>query len=332
MVMIVLLLLSSTGLVDGLNIFARIGDKIYETKLENVEKIDLSSHGKLGNTIGNINNGGFAVEGEDYFYYLKDALRLCRSEKDFSNEITMIENASGDGMWHLNIVDDYLVYLKDDLIRYKLADKKKSKVPIQKYMIDLHIKDEWVYFIRLRKSDHAIYRMTLNGENLQMLSDVDTLDIAIFEDKIYYSYKSDGMDYLDTMNLDGTDKTTLAHIKTRDMIIEDEGIYYLSDDFKLSRLNEDGTVDVISNEKISHYCKTDQFFYFTKFGDGEINENMGLYKMNLKGQNILELSDGRLEEGISILGDWILYRSSEDNKYPTLKRVSILTNEIILMD
>ena len=326
------LLLPSTGILDDLNIFAMIGDKIYETKLENVEKLNLSSHGKLGNTIGNINAGGFAVESEEYFYYLKDSLRLCRSDKDFSNEMTIIENASGHGMWHLNIVNNYLVYLKDNLIRYKLDDKKKSIVPIQKYMIDLHIKDEWIYFNRISNSDRGIYRMTLNGENIQMLSDVDSLDITIYEDKIYYSYKSNGMNYLDTMNLDGTDKTTLFHIMTRDMIIEDEGIYYLSDDFMLSRLNRDGTVEILSNEKISHYCKTDQLFYFTKYGDGETNENIGLYKMNLKGQNILQLSDGRLEEGISILGDWILYRSSEDNMYPTLKRVSIFTNEIIKMD
>ncbi|WP_240843634.1 DUF5050 domain-containing protein [Acidaminobacter sp. JC074] len=327
-----MLLLPSTGLLDDWTIFSEVGDKIYETKLENVEKIDISTNGKLGNTLANINTGGFAVESDDYYYYLKDGLILCRSEKDFSNEEIIIENASGHGMWHLNTVDDYLVFLRENLVRYKLVDNKSTELPLQKYMIDLHIKDEWLYFIRLYKSDQAICRMTLNGENLQVLSDVDASDIAISGDKIYYSYEFDGRGYLDTMNLDGTDKTTLSNVKTRDMIIEDDEIFYLSDDFKLSRLNEDGTVDILSNEKISHYCKVDQFFYFTKFGDGKYNENEGLYKMDLKDQNILQLSYGRLEEGISVLGDWVLYRSSDDNMYPTLKRVSILTDEIIPMD
>lgn len=87
-----------------------------------------------------------------------------------------------------DLVGDYLIYMHNGhLVRREVDGKGVSKVPLKKFMVDLHIIDNWVYFIKISKAEGGIYRMSINGENIERLSSDETTDIAVYDSRIYYS-------------------------------------------------------------------------------------------------------------------------------------------------
>lgn len=316
-------------------VFQKFHEKYYDFKIRNVKKLYLSNDKQIGNTEGNINNYGNAVENDKYIFYLKDNIWLCRSDKEFKNEITLVKQESGHGIWHLNIVGDYLFYRQgENLIRRKVDGSEISKVPMMDFTIDTHVIGSWIYFIKVSKNNPGIYKMTINGEKLEKISNVDTYDMALYNEKIYYSFKYDETRYLQCMDLDGKNKKFITNIQTRNMIIENDYIYYVDEkDYKLYKLNlKNKKIQLLVDEKLSKFCKNDRWIYYSKDEKQTFDEGEGLYKIDENGMHMKKINGDREVENISVIGKWTMYMSSEDREYPTLKRISKNSDEIIPMD
>ncbi|TCO69002.1 DUF5050 domain-containing protein [Marinisporobacter balticus] len=328
-------LLHAIGVIKlNVNIFQTFHEKYYDFKIKNVKKLHLSNDKKMGNIEGNINNYGHAVENDEYIFYLKDNLWLYRSDKEFKNGKTLVRQGSGNGICHLNIIGDYLLYMQgDNLIRRKIDGSEVSKVPMMDFTIDPHVIGDWIYFIKVSKNNSGICKMTINGENFKKISNVETYDMALYNGKIYYSFEYDKTRYLNCMDLDGNNKKVIVNVQTRDMIIEDNYIYYVDEkDYKLYKLNlKNKYIQLLVDEKVSKFCKNDIWIYYSKYGKQPLDEGEGLYKIDENGIDMKKINDDRDVENLSVIGKWIMYMSSEDREYPTLKRIS-KNDEIIPMN
>jgi len=58
----------------------------------------------------------------------------------------------------------------------------------------------------------------------------------------------------------------------------------------------------------------------------------GLYKIGLDGTGNTLLYDTRSVRSLSQVGNWIFFASSDDNTYPSQKRLDLQTDEITVMD
>ncbi|MEA4847030.1 MAG: DUF5050 domain-containing protein, partial [Clostridiaceae bacterium] len=190
-----------------------IKQKYYNLLLKQVEQISISDESIQGNMEGNINNYGLAVETNDSIFYIKSISRLYRADKDFNKETGLIEKSGGKGIGRINVVDDWIFFSQDKEVKRMKIDGSDTEIIFRgSYALDLHVIGNWVYFINLGR-DIKICRMDVNGRNLQDLSEKiieDIPDMAIYNNKLYYSYENGETHSLKMMNLDGSEKQVLA--------------------------------------------------------------------------------------------------------------------------
>jgi len=71
-------------------VITNLQSSYHEFKVSDIEKITFNENLKLGNMVNNINNYGGVAENEEYIFYVKNHLQLCRSDQNFGNEIYLI--------------------------------------------------------------------------------------------------------------------------------------------------------------------------------------------------------------------------------------------------
>ena len=306
-----------------------IKQKYYNILLKQVEQISISDESLQGNTESNINNYGLAAETNDFIFYKKSIARLYRADKDFNNETGLIENAGGKGIGRINVADDWVFFIQGEEVKRMKVDGSDTEIIFRGgYALDLHVIGNWIYFINLGR-DIQICRMDVNGRNLQNLSKKvidDIPDMAIYNNKLYYSYEHEETPCLRMMNLDGSEKQVLANIKTRDMVVEDEYIYYIdAGEWSLNRFRiKDKDIEKLSEKKIGKFNKDGKWLFYTIRLPKEPGwQYKGLYRIDDDGSNALVLDgDAYLDQGyIAVTKDWVLYDSINSIKPPVLKRI-----------
>lgn len=190
----------------------------------------------------------------------------------------------------------------------------------------MHVVGNWIYFISI-EDDGKVCRIDVNGQNKQLLSVKDIEDMAVYNGKIYYSYKNKEDGFLEVMNTDGTNKQFLSNIRTRNMIVDEEYIYYLDDAEEiLYRMNlNDNSRERLSDKQILKFIKDDKYIFYTlKNGDNLDWRFKGLYRMNTDGSNVVALdSEIYLDEvGMAATKDFVFYVSTNGKDQPGLKIIN----------
>lgn len=330
-----LIFLVTIPILINLGIVYKIESCYHEFKVRNIEKISLKENFTLGNSQNNINNYGGIAENDDYIFYFKDHLELCRSDKNFKNETYLIDKSSGSGMSYLNVIDDWIFYRSGKTLnRMKVDGTKKETIYYLGYILDIHVLDNWIYFINY-SDNFKIYKMDVNGQNLHRINDTSVQDISIYENRIYYSYEKDGEEYLESMDLNGQMKQLIGNILADDLVKYNGAMYYTNNtDFKLYKydLKNDKEPQIMIDEEISSFLIVDDWIYFSKKAEDVGYPGTGLFRIDINGKNKQKINDDNDIEYLSSIGDWVLFLSGEDNRYPSLKRINIKNNMIIQMD
>lgn len=300
-----------------------------EFRVSRIEKINFEENLVFGNTLENINNNGMATENEDYIFYVKD-LGVYKANKDFSNKESIINRSSGYKISNLNIIDDWLFFSDGKKIRrMNIDDGKTDTIYRMGYTLQFHVLDNWIYFIDVI-DDFNVYRMTVNGESIQKVINTPVYRVALHNNRIYYSYSSNGENYLKFMDLATNEYKTLANIHPKDMILEDNAIYYI--DYNDSKIYEynilNGEVIALADKEVFMFTKDENSIYFVEKVNEMHFKGNGLYKLCLTDYNELMINnDLFMHGGLSIVGDWLVYESTEDYRYEsTFKRMSLENN------
>lgn len=318
-----LVLLINIGVIDRIEL-----KKTYHNyKIKNIEKIHFGGNYLLGNSENNINNYGGVVARKEEIFYVKSNSEIYKTDKDFNNEIKLVERSSSSSLWYLNLLDDWLFYREGKAIkRIKTDGSRVDTIFGMGYVLDLHLIDNWLYFIFI-EDDSKVYKMTVNGEELQRVINKGVSDIAIYNNQLYYSYIEGETAYLKTLDLKDGEEKLIANLHIRDMILQDNIIYYIDgNNNKLYQYNLiTGRLEKLTEVEITKFLWTGKGIYFMGKGEEEfVHPGKGLYKICLDGKGIEMINDNLFMEKINLTGEWLLYKSSTaDRQPPSLKRIHI---------
>lgn len=331
----IILIALSLPILSEKGIIADIRTNFHNYQKKNIEVIEIHDTNKLGNTVNNINNYGYGVEYNNHIFYVENHLNLVRTTKDFQEKTYLIEQSSGSGINRLNIVDDWIFYMMGKSVHRIKTDGTNDEI-IYKigYPLDMHVLGNHIYFI-IHSDGYKVYRMDVNGQDLERLVNIPVLDIAIYDNRLFYSYENDGEGFLESIDLNGQNKRTEMKIPVNDLMRRDNHYYYLGfNDYKLYKYNikEGGNPQILVDGEVSSYAVTDSGIYYSLHSEDVGYPGEGLYKVNLDGTGNALLYDTHRVEGLSQVGNWLLFLSTDDNMNESQKRLDIKSDEIIDMD
>jgi len=206
----ILTFLIITLLIQGCSPLISLEDMKEETKSEQNIKINT-----IGNTGGNIVNGGLAAIQGDWIYYTLILNGMYKIKTD-GTERTKLNN---DLSMFINVVGDWIYYGTFIII---------DEIPIDDYAVEEITEDR-------------LYKIKTDGTERTRLIDPSGLFFNVVGDWIYYGNYSDG-DKLYKIKIDGTGKTKLSEDKVDYTNIVRDWIFYDNvSKGKLCRIKIDGT-------------------------------------------------------------------------------------------
>lgn len=299
--------------------------------VKNVQVIEIESGEIVRNSIENTNNYGFGVENEEYVFYVENHLNLIRANKDYQDKTYLIQKSGGTGISRLNIVGDWIFYASgENLNRIRIDGTDNEIIYKSGYLLDIHIKGKWIYFINL-SDNFNVYRMDINGRNLERFLKIQASDIALYDDKLIFSHENDGKAYVESILYDGSERNVELEVVANDLIKLDGYYYFIGDGYKLYKSQVDGKAapQLLVDDKVSSYIITDAGIFYSLHSEDVGYPGQDIYKIELDGSGNTLIIDTKEVEGFAKIGDWILFHSSDnDLKLKPVKRINIFTNDI----
>ncbi len=288
--------------------------------LSNNKDIKPNPEDTVGNTAGNLNNGGTFCEADGKIYFANpyDENTLYKMNSD----LTDITKLSGAAIGCLNCAGDYLYYYQ----------KNSSAASSLGFVV--HVS--------------GIYRSDLSGNHVLCLDKSDCENLVLLGNNVYYTKAVDGMmtlclhkistskknpqmltDFLlNPVNVSGTKlyyngtqtdhylyaydtaTDTSSLVAQHDMwfpVLDGGYVYFLdlSANYALSRLSlSDGSVTVLANERVECFNVSNGFIYYQTNDP----ETAGLYRMRTDGSDPALVSSG-IYRNINIAGGYVFFQS-----------------------
>lgn len=198
-----------------------------------------------GNTPGNLFNGGLFREYDDkiYFSNYKDNGSLYVMDLDRKN----FKKLSNDYVGHINVLGKYIYYIRNN----KNKDTNSESV--------------------LNFNSNGIFRMNLNGENMNMLYDKPSTFINVHGNYVYYQhYDKEGLTFY-SVNIDGTEEKKISSEPIMPISIIDNTLYYskTGDTNLINRMHVNGesATTIYQNENTYAPVVHDNYIYFISISD-----------------------------------------------------------------
>lgn len=331
---LLILILVSIPILGEMGMFWKIKMIRHNSFVKKVEEIEFKNISKPGNSVLNTNNYGYGAEDGENIYYVEDHLNLIKADKDLKNKTYLIQKPSGSGINRLNIVDDWVYYMSGQSINRIKADGSVNEIIYkQGYLLDINIEGGWIYFIN-PSDKFYIYRMDLNGRGLERFLDVEASDISINEGRLYFSHEQDDKGFIESIKLDESDRRIELEDYARDIVIDGSYMYFIGDDYGIYRanMNDSKATELLVGQKISSFTITDMGIFYFLHGKEVGYPGDDLYIIQKDGTGNQMYYETFSVEGLTKAGKWLLFHSSEDNQYPTLKTIDLDTGEIELID
>lgn len=259
----------------------------------------------VGNTSGNIRNGGKVALSDGWIYY--GGYKIYKCSGDFS-EYTVV---SDDGESGINVVGDWVYYccgsdfpnIKKDQQLYKVkTDGSQKKLISTDKCLYTNVKDDYVYYCNI-KDDSSIYKIKTDGTRKEKLSTNSGSDLFAVDDWLYYINKSDS-NKICRISTDGTAEETVIDSPSSIFNIYHNRIYYVCEtDNKLYSTSLDGSNQLtVSDDSCGELNVTDEWIYYANDSD-----EGKLYKIRHDGSGKEKLTDDEKTKIILVAGDWIIY-------------------------
>ncbi|WP_208560465.1 DUF5050 domain-containing protein [Marinilactibacillus kalidii] len=301
------------------NVFASTNE-VVETREETTK----------GNLIENTMNSGYGVETNEFNFYVENEERIIRTDKQFKEKQELVGREDPFGISNLNLVGDWLYYVDGSSIdRIRFDGTEKETIYGMGYTIDMQIMGDYIYFIN-EEQDSNIYRMNLNGENLERFLSVEASEFLVHDDHLLVTYLENEDEYnriTERVSLD-TQKRTEVFSEDNDSIIEWEGYYYyrgINAELKRSLIADPTKTDIVVNSRINNYTIIDDTVYYSLDQD----YLSPIYRSNLDGKETEKLN-GRSNyiNNFTKVGDIILFTSNDMNDNYEMKKIDPETGSV----
>lgn len=282
----------------------------------------------LGNSSGNLFNGGLFCEYENRIYFSnpEDEGRLYVMDADLSN----YEKLSSDTATSINVAGKYIIYGRHNDQQKQSNENVFSTSKIGLYRIDkngnnlktlfdsavnvVNLCGNTVYFQRNTNSGFGTSMIDIDKSNSGDLTEEPIFPYAIDNNYLYYVGVSDNHNMY-RMNLSSGQKETIYEGNIAYLTLADGYLYYLDleNSHALTRMLPDGTdKKVLVTEPTSTYNVTpDGSFLYYEVDNGESN---GIFRMNLKNGVSKTLMDGNYSS-IHTTSVFTFFQSFDDGNY-----------------
>ncbi|WP_368645736.1 DUF5050 domain-containing protein [Alkalibacterium putridalgicola] len=289
------------------------------------EEVEAVSETVSGNALENTMNGGYAVETDEYTFYVEDHMDLVRTDKQFENAEYLIQREGGHGIRNLNVVGEWLYFTKGETIeRMKLDGSEHTTLFSLSFPSEMQIYGNGIYFSTWQ-DDNSIYRMDLNGQNLEQLIDIRAYSFSIHDDRLLVSHEKQGQAVVESFDLNGEDPEIVLDSYAENLMVWDGYYYYLGDESLLyrSEIGEDSDPELLVDTHVSAYMPTEQGVVFALSSLSEGYSGEGIYMMSTDGGDEELLSASSSVEGLAKVGDAVLFTVEESYGEHTLKRIDL---------
>ena len=272
------------------------------------EKSQVVSAGALGNTPGNIANGGCVAENENFFFWATlGEDKIYKSTKDFSENQEIFEGKFG--ATEINVADGY-IYFTDGVrgyLRKKAIDRKNGKLLTLCHVENVIVSGERIYYKTFKPEydEEKVYSCDLNGRNRSYLAK-NVSQFCIDGETIYYTRRDD-KNSLWSMDILGENSRKLNSEYTINPVFDDKYIYYIVDkSFNIFRMDKETLqAECINDERCADMNLYGDWIYYSK------NRYLGpLCRMSKDGKVKEVLLDAPTAE-INVVGDFVFYRLLE---------------------
>lgn len=323
---------------------------------EGTDKLVLNDENKIheiGNTSGNLLNGGYVAEKGAWIYYsnISDNSKLYKKSKNGSEQAILSDKSA----LFINVVDDWIYFYSSlgrnetGIYRVKIDGTKEEKIKedgISGRITRFMVVDEWIYYSSMEfdlsgetseyKGD-SLYKMKIDGTLNQKITDRKIENFMVDGKYLYYlSYEKNNNSVLYKKSLYGKAETEIENGIGLQFLVHNQNIYFLGNtiDGYLFKMNLDGSNMTKIAEDIGSFNVDDDWIYYTKNqkihkssldNDDTSSEiiNSGIYKIKKEGtepQEILNSSNELMEtysRGIFLTDDSIYcidMKNKPDNK------------------
>lgn len=282
----------------------------------------------LGNSSGNLFNGGLFCEYENRIYFSnpKDEGRLYVMDADLSN----YEKLSSDTATSINVAGKYVIYGRHNDQQKHTNENVFATSKTGLYRIDqngnnlktlfdsavnvVNLCGNTVYFQRNINSGFGISMIDIDKSNDADLTEEPIFPYAIDKNYLYYVGVSNNHNMY-RMNLSSGQKETIYKGNIAYLTLADGYLYYLDleNSHALTRMQPDGTdKEILVTEPTSTYNVTpDGSFLYYEVDNGKSN---GIVRMNLKNGVSKTLMDGNYS-CIHTTSVFTFFQSFDDGNY-----------------
>ncbi len=265
---------------------------------------DTGDNDLLGNTAGNLANGGQVCMKDGMIYYTVRKRIFFFLNSFF--EVTGVNGRSTKRLGnydagYINVRNEWVYFvdmLKDTGYRIKTDGSELAPLTDDKMRYLIAVGNN-LYFQNMSDGG-KLYRISGNGNNKVLISP-DTADNILYKDGFLYYCNDTG---LFRINADGTDKKTLCEGKIKSAVIEGDNIYFI-DQGDLSSLYSiflDGSgKKYLDVWYVNCFNVRDDTLAYT------FNVNDYLYFCNSKNGSIIDRYHGFLSNSIYFIDDSVIY-------------------------
>lgn len=328
----ILIILSIILVIGGFSAFVLLSEKTY-----------FHDESIVGNTGGNLLNGGLFCEDDNLIYFSNSnddgaLYSMNLSGKDFKKIHS--DNAS-----YINAAGKYIVYVRDNHKRKHTAGNFFNFNNVGVYRINRNgskikmlyndpakyatLKGNYVYYQHYNTEDGLkFYRVKIDGSDEKKLSDDPIIPASFSGNMLFYNGQKDEHNIYQ-LNTDSTASSLVYEGNCYNPIATDNYIYYLSLDnnYAIARIDKDGSnPNILVDERVSFYNISNSGKYIYYQVDG--GDNNRLCKLNLETLQSKTLLEGDFSS-IHVTSNFVFFKEFDTNK---IYQMSVSNDKISTFD
>jgi len=279
----------------------------------NPVELSASYLGVLGNTSGNLANGGLFAENDGWIYYsdVLDFNRLTKMKTDGSEKSRLGDDWNV-GM--INVIGDWVYYVpgaifngRGSITRIK-TDGSAKEVIVEDFVLALAVKGNYMYFVSAGTGQ--LVRSKTDGSDQRRLVDEDVTGLTLSGQWVVYkqwvSEATSGSmtQQINTIRLDGEVTGQLGKgICSGNLIADDVAVYCLSNaGIKKIMTDGSGISEISIGERTTSFTMTlDRFMYSTE---------SSIISIDHAGNSKTVLSTKPNTYGLNTAGNWLYFNES----------------------
>lgn len=298
----------------------------------NKDQTSFPSETTIGNSAGNLYNGGLVAEYDNFLYYSnfeEDGI-LYQSNADLSNP----KPINNDRAAYINVTDDYIIYSRQNNLKeshntdvlgfsnvgiYRIDKNGTNSIQLDKTPAGtVSLSGPYVYYQHYSKENaYELFRIKLDGTEKKRLSSDPIIPAMFHQETLYYSNFHPTHDLM-KLNTSSLNSRLLLKGNVAMPLVIDSYIYYLSlsDNYSILRSDLDGSnPTVIVPTRCSTYNISGKDLYYQV--DNAVSN--GLYHLNLETMESTLIKEGNFRN-INLSSQYVFYQDIKKDTLFTHKR------------